>query len=61
MSKHTKLEIAKMELQIIKIQALVKEKEYKILERLEDIERIQVEIAEYNENIDKLKANFKGE
>jgi len=57
----TKLEIAKYELQIFKMQGLIKEKEYKILEREEDIHRIQLEIDEYKESINILEIKFKGE
>lgn len=54
----SKLEIAKKQLQILKLKTLVAEKEFKILEREEDIKRIQIEVDEYNNSIAEVESQL---
>ena len=56
----SKLERAKKELHLSKLKTMLQEKELKILERLEDIDRIKVEIEEYNKNIKTVESQLQG-
>ena len=55
-----KLERAKKELHLSKLRTVRQEKEFKILEREEDIQRIQIEVDDYNKNIQELENELQG-
>lgn len=56
-----KLEKAKKELHLTKLRTVVQEKEFKILEREADIERIKTEMQEYIDNIKQIEKELQGE
>lgn len=56
-----KLERAKKELHLTKLRTVVQEKEFKILEREADIERIKDEMQEYLDNIKQIEKELQGE
>lgn len=56
-----KLERAKKELHLTKLRTIVQEKEFKILEREADIERIREEMQEYLDNIKQIEKELQGE
>lgn len=56
-----KLERAKKELHLTKLKTIVQEKEFKILEREADIERIRLEMKDYLENIKQIETELQGE
>ena len=56
-----KLERAKKELHLTKLRTVVQEKEFKILEREADIERIKEEMKEYLDNIKQIENELQGE
>jgi hypothetical protein len=54
----TNIEIAKLELQLMKIEASKREKEIAVLEREADIDRIKVTIQEFEKNISDIKTKL---
>lgn len=56
-----KLERAKKELHLTKLKTIIQEKEFKILEREADIERIRAEMNDYLENIKQIEKELQGE
>lgn len=56
-----KLERAKKELHLTKLKTIIQEKEFKILEREADIERIRMEMNDYLENIKQIEKELQGE
>lgn len=57
----TKVERAKKQLQLNRIKVMLEEKELKVLERLEDIERIESSMEELKQNIKDLENKLQGE
>lgn len=53
------LELEKKKLELIKVQTALAELEYRVLERVAEIERIRQNIATQNEAIDKLNETIK--
>ena len=54
----SKLEQAKKNLHMNKLKIMLEEKQLKVLERLEDIERIETDIKELVGNIEKVKESM---
>jgi len=57
----TKLEVAKIRLELSKVKAAKEEMEYRILEREEDINRIKENIINQDKRIMELDATLQGE